>query len=156
MNIIGQLGRRLSMLFRRRQFDTDLEEEMRLHLELREQEKLRAGLTQPAAHSAARRQFGNSTTLKEKSHMTWGWQWFEDFVQDINYGVRAMLRSPGITVVALLSLALGIGANTAIFSLMDAVMLRSLPVKNPAQLVLMGDETWSGISDAFGVTQIYS
>ncbi len=156
MNIIGQLGRRLSMLFRRRQFDTDLEEEMRLHLELREQEKLQAGLTQPAAHSAARRQFGNSTTLKEKSHMTWGWQWFEDFVQDINYGVRAMLRSPGITVVALLSLALGIGANTAIFSLMDAVMLRSLPVKNPAQLVLMGDETWSGISDAFGVTQIYS
>lgn len=156
MDFFGEFGRRLSMLFRRRQFDADLEEEMRLHLDLREQQRLQEGLTQVDAHSSARRQFGNPTALKEKSHMTWGWQWFEDFVQDVNYGVRAMLRSPGITTVALLSLALGIGANTAIFSLMDAVMLRSLPVKDPSQLVLIGDETWSGISDAFGVTQIYS
>jgi predicted permease len=156
MDLFGELGRRLSMLFRRRQFDANLEEEMRLHLDLREQERLQAGLTQPEARSAARRQFGNPTALKEKSHMTWEWQWLEDLMHDVSYGVRAMLRSPGITVVALLSLALGIGANTAIFSLMDAVMLRSLPVKDPGQLLLMGDETTKGISDWFGSTQLYS
>jgi predicted permease len=156
MNFFGELGRRISMLFQRRQFDSDLEEEMRLHLDLREQQKRDAGLTGNEAHTAARRQFGNPTSLKEKSHMTWGWQWLEDIVHDAVYGARAMLRSPGITVVALLSLALGIGANTAIFSLMDAVMLRSLPVKDPGELVLMGDESWSGISDSFGLTQLYS
>jgi predicted permease len=156
MNFFGELGRRISMLFQSRQFDNDLEEEMRLHLDLREQQKRDAGLTETEAYSAARRQFGNPTSLKEKSHMTWGWQWFEDIFHDAVYGVRAMLRSPGITVVALLSLALGIGANTAIFSLMDAVMLRSLPVKDPGQLLLMGDETTKGISDSFGSTQLYS
>ncbi len=67
-----------------------------------------------------------------------------------------MLRSPGITVMALLSLALGIGANTAIFTLMDAVMLRSLPVKDPGRLVILGNGTVSGITDGFGRTDLYS
>src|SRR5215813_14481525 len=104
MNFFGELGRRLSMLIHRRRFDADLEEEMRLHLELREKERLKAGVTQIDSRSAARRQFGNPTSLKEKCHMTWGWQWFEDLLQDIVYGMRAMMRSPGITIVALLSL----------------------------------------------------
>jgi predicted permease len=156
MSFFGELARRLSMLFRRSQFDADLEEEMRLHLELREQQQLQTGMTPTEAHSAARRRFGNPTVLKEKSHRTWGWQWFEDLLQDINYGMRAMLRSPSITVVALLSLALGIGANTAIFSLMDAVMLRSLPVKEPGQLVLFGNGTDSGISDSFSNEDLFS
>ena len=81
---------------------------------------------------------------------------FESLLQDLNYGVRAMLRSPAFTIVALLSLAFGIGANTAIFSLLDAVMLRSLPVKEPSQLVLLGTGDWSGISDGFPVTELYS
>ncbi|HZY64002.1 MAG TPA: ABC transporter permease [Edaphobacter sp.] len=156
MSLFGESGRRVSMLFRRRQFDADLEEEMRLHLDLREQEHMQNGFTQTEARSVARRRFGNPTALKERSHMTWGWQWLEDLMHDVKYGVRSMLRSPGITIVALLSLALGIGANTAIFSLIDAVMLRSLPVKDPGQLVLMGDESWRGNSDAFALTQLYS
>jgi predicted permease len=157
MNFFGELARRLSMLFRRSQFDADLEEEMRLHLELRaQQQQLQAGMTQTDARSAARRRFGNPTMLKEKSHMTWGWQWFEDLLQDVIYGMRAMLRSPGITIVALLSLALGIGANTAIFSLMDAVMLRSLPVNDPEQLALFGNGTDSGISDGFPNEDLFS
>lgn len=156
MNFFGELVRRLSMLFHRGQFDGDLEEEMRLHLELREQQQLQAGMTQTNAHTAARRRFGNPTVLKEKSHSTWGWQWIEDLLQDANYGMRAMLRSPGITIVALLSLALGIGANTAIFSLMDAVMLRPLPVNEPEQLVLFGNGTDSGISDGFPNEDLFS
>ena len=88
--------------------------------------------------------------------MAWGWEWLESFIQDTAYGSRAMWRSPALTIVALLSLALGIGANTAIFSLLDAVMLRSLPVKDPAQLVLLGNGTASGITDDFARTQLYS
>ena len=88
--------------------------------------------------------------------MVWGWEWFESLLQDTAYGIRAMLRSPALTIVALISLALGIGANTAIFNLLDAVMLRSLPVKNPTQLVLLGNGSASGISDDFARTQLYS
>jgi predicted permease len=88
--------------------------------------------------------------------MAWGWDWLESFVQDIAYGSRAMLRSPALTIVSLLSLALGIGANTAIFSLLDAVMLRSLPVRDPAQLILLGKGNTSGITDDFARTQLYS
>src|ERR1041385_1417154 len=139
MNSLCELGRRFWMLIRRRQFDADLEEEVRLQLELRAQEQIRKGLSPKEARDAASRQFGNATLLTEKSHMEWGWEWLERFFQDNAYGTRPMLRSPALTIVALLSLALGIGANTSIFSLLDAVMLRSLPVKNPAQLVLLGN-----------------
>jgi predicted permease len=156
MDWLSELLRRLSMLAHRQQFDADLEEEMRLHLELREQDHIQAGLSTKEALQAASRRFGNATFLKEKSHMVWGWEWFESFAQDTAYGIRAMLRSPALTTVALLSLALGIGANTAIFSLLDAVMLRSLPVKDPAQLVLLGKGNASGISDDFARTQLYS
>jgi predicted permease len=129
---------------------------MRLHLELRQQEQVEAGLPASEARRAAYRNFGNPTAIKEKSHMTWGWQWLESFLQDINYGIRSMLRSPALTSVALLSLGLGIGANTAIFSFIDAVMLRALPVKDPSQLVLLGEGEWNGISDDFALTQLYS
>src|ERR1700728_1594416 len=156
MNWLSELLRRLWMLMRRQQFDADLEEEMRLHLELREQEQARAGLTPADARVAALRRFGNTTLLKEESYMAWGWEWLESFLQDIAYGSRAMLRSPALTIVALLSLALGIGANTAIFSLLDAVMLRSLPVRDPAQLILLGEGNTSGKTDDFARTQLYS
>jgi predicted permease len=156
MDWLGELLRRLWMLMRRRQFDADFKEEMRLHVELREQEQIQAGLSPREARQAASRRFGNATVLKEKSHMAWGWEWLESFVQDIDYGIRAMLRSPALTIVALLSLALGIGANTAIFSLLDAVMLRSLPVRDPAQLILLGKGNTSGITDDFARTQLYS
>src|SRR5215468_612142 len=88
--------------------------------------------------------------------MAWGWDRLEQFVQDATYGMRAMLRSPGITMVALLSLALGIGANTAIFSLIDALMLRSLPVKSPQELVIFGSGLDNGISDAFPNNELFS
>ncbi len=152
----GEVARRIRMFLERDKFDANLEEEMQLHVELRRQQQIEAGVAPEAARSAARRRFGNEAAIKEKSHMTWGWNWLETLLQDVVYGVRSMLRSPALVAVALLSLALGIGANTAIFSLLDAVMLRSLPVKQPSQLVLLGTGDWDGISDGFAITELYS
>lgn len=156
MNWLREFARRINMLLHRRQFDADLEEEIRLHLELRQRDHLASGMTAADAQGAARRRFGNTTILREDSHLAWGWEWLENLLQDMHYGVRAMLRSPVITLVAILSLALGIGANTAIFSLMDTVMLKSLPVQNPELLVLFGQGLEHGISDGFPNTQLYS
>jgi predicted permease len=156
MSMPGEILRRLHMLLRRGRFQAELEEEMQLHIELRRQQQMAAGLSPDAARFAARRKFGNATQIQETSHRTWGWDWLESFCQDIGYGTRALLRGPGITVVALTSLALGIGANTAIFSLLDAVMLRSLPVKDPQQLVLLGEAKEGGIGSGLVDTELYS
>ena len=156
MNKISEIWRRVGMLVRRGRFERELEEEMRLHRELKETELIADGVEENEARYAANRVFGNATILRERGHEVWGWEWIEHFVQDVSYGVRGMLRSPGTTLVALLSLALGIGANTAIFSLTDAVILKSLPVKDPAGLVLFGDGLDQGISDGFPNPWLYS
>jgi hypothetical protein len=93
---------------------------------------------------------------RETSHTIRVLGWFESLLQDTAYGVRSMLRSKALTGVALLSLALGIGANTAIFSLLDAVLLRSLPVKDPQRLVLLGRAQGSGVTHGFTTTELYS
>jgi predicted permease len=156
MSLTGELRRRLSMLLHRGRFQRELDEEMRLHLELRRQQQIASGIDPEAARWSAQRRFGNVARIKEKSHMTWGWNWLETFLQDAGYGLRSMLRTPAITVIALISLALGIGANTAIFSFLDAMMLRSLPVKDPQQLVKLGVRDWDGITDDFACTELYS
>ena len=141
MDWLHEFARRLRMLVQRRQFDTDLEEEMRLHLELRQQEHIESGMPPDVARYNARRRFGNVTALREKSQLAWGWEWLEQQSQDIRFGVRMLRKSPAFTAVAILTLALGIGANTAIFSLMDTVMLRLLPVQRPEELVQVGSMT---------------
>ena len=156
MSLTGELKRRLRMLFHRNQFRQDLDEEMRLHLDLRRDQQMAAGAHAEAARQAALRRFGNTTQIREKSQRAWGWEWLETLLQDAAYGVRSMLRTPGVTSIALLSLALGIGANTAIFSFLDAVMLRMLPVQAPQQLVKLGKSRMSGITDNFGTTGLYS
>jgi predicted permease len=155
MNWLRELARRLRMLMHRRQFDTDLEEEMRLHLELRQQQQIECGMAPDDARAAARRGFGNVTSLKEKSHMAWGWEWFEQLVHDMRYGLRMLRNSPGFAIVAVLTLALGIGANTAIFTMTNDLMLRTLPVRDPWRLVELlhqypGEPAFNGFSwDAY-------
>ncbi len=124
-------------LFRRSKPVDDLEEEIRSHLRMEEQENLESGMSLDEAHYAALRRFGNVTLAQERSREMWGWNWSETLWQDLRFGARQLRRNPGLASVIVLSLALGIGANTAIFSLIDAVMLKTLPVKQPEQLVLL-------------------
>lgn len=119
-----ELFRRLRFLLHRREFEQELEEEMRHHLAL----KAEAQGTAP---------FGNITLLKEESRAMWTFTFWEQLGQDIRYGLRAMAANRVFTTMAILSLALGIGANTAIYSYMDAVLLRTLPVRHPEELVIL-------------------
>jgi predicted permease len=115
----------------------DLDEEVRRHLEMAAKERMERGEEKSEAERAARREFGNVGLVKETTRDVWGWRWIEDFFEDARYGVRTLSKNPAFTTIAVLTLALGIGANTAIFSLIDAALLRSLPVRSADQLVLV-------------------
>ena len=124
-----ELLRCLQFLFHRADYERDLDEEMAHHLAMLAEDG------RPGA--AARRQFGNLTSLKEESRSMWTFGFLEQMAQDVRYALRAMAANPLFTATAALSLALGIGANTAIYSFMDAILMRSLPVAHPEQLAIV-------------------
>jgi putative ABC transport system permease protein len=144
MNQLLQLCRRLLFYWRREEFDRQLEEEMKFHLEMKAQENLSNGMSSEEALYAARRQFGNQTLLKEASRDMWSFHFLETLWQDLRYAVRMLLKTPGFTLIAVLTLALGIGATTAIFSVIYATLFESLPYPKSDQLVMVWSQASRG------------
>jgi predicted permease len=129
----------LQNLLRGRAMQRDVADEIESHLEERAAELMESGMPEQQAWQQARREFGNATQLAEQGREVWTWTWLEQLFQDLRYTLRTLRRAPGFTAVAVLSLALGIGGNTAVFSLLDGVLLKNLPVSRPEELRIL---TW--------------
>ena len=132
----------------RKKREHDLDRELESHLELEALEQQENGLSAEEARYAAVRALGNATLIKEVTREMWGATSIERLIQDLRYAMRVLSRSPGFSMVAILSLALGIGANTAIFSLMNTIMLKVLPIKDPARLFLISHSGSGNISES--------
>jgi predicted permease len=127
----------LRRVFGRREIYSELSEEMRAHLDEKVEELVEGGMSRKDAEAAARREFGNLGMIEEDGRAAWRWELIEDFWADVKYGMRGLRKNLGFTVVALLTIAIGIGANAAVFSVVDAVMLRPLRYPNSQELVAL-------------------
>jgi len=144
MRTLRRLASRLRALLGRSRMERDLEEEVGYHLEMKTREYAAAGMSEREAREAALRAFGNQALAREDSRAEWQFAAVESILRDVRYGARALLRTPVFSVTVALTLALGIGANTAIFTLIDRVLLRSLPVRDPGELVMLGSGSEMG------------
>jgi len=133
--------RRLLNWFRRAGLENDLERELRYHIDRSAADLVAAGFPEHEARRRAAAEIGRITQVQEEVRDVWLTRWLRDFIYDLRYSARSYLRTPGFTATAVLSFALGIGATTAIYSLVDQILLHSLPVREPERLVLID---WKG------------
>jgi predicted permease len=134
---LGKLWRKLTILARKRRAAEELDEEVRLHVELRAERLRQTGMEPEEAPYAASRKFGNRTLIAETSRETWSWRWLDHLARDLRYALRALRKSPSFSLVAILSLAVALGANTAVFSFARAIVMKQLPVANAGRLVIL-------------------
>ena len=147
--MLTDLAYRIRVLFSRRKVETDLDDELQFHLEQQADKHTCAGVPPNEALRRARIELGGIEQVKEETRDAWGMRLVESTAQDIAYAFRVLRKSPGFTAAVVLSLALGIGANTAIFTLMDAVMWRMLPVQNPESLLVVGRQQGENVQTGF-------
>src|SRR3984957_11768287 len=141
--------------FRLRRLEGDLDRELQYHIDRRVTDLIHSGLPEPEARRRVVLELGGATQLREEVRDIWLSRWLRDFVHDLRFSVRSILRSPSFTATAVLSLALGIGATTALYSLIDQIVLSALPVDHPERLVLFD---WSGeqLAETFGTDNLMS
>lgn len=140
---------RLQSLFRRKRNAQRLDDEIQFHVDQQIAENIAHGMSPQEACYSATRTFGNPTVLKEETRDTWGWTWLEQIVQDLRYGARALAKNPGVTAIVVITLALGIGVNTAMFSLLNGWLLRPLPVPLPEQITVLASQQKEGSNGNF-------
>lgn len=137
MRWLAQLRMKLQMLFARSEAGSRLDDELQFHLDQQIAENIDSGMTAEDARYAALRTFGNPALLREQSRATWNWNWLEFFLRDLRYSIRTLGRTPGFSVVAIAVVALGIGANVVLFTIVHSVLLKPLPFRDPGRLVTL-------------------
>ena len=144
MRWLAQFWTRTKMLFGRGKAEARLDEELRDHLERQIAENIAAGMSADEARHAAMRTFGNPALLRDQAHETWSWNWLDLLLRDVRYGMRTLTRTPGFAAIAILVMALGIGANVALFTIVRSVLFKPLPFRDPDRLVRLYESNPDG------------
>jgi hypothetical protein len=141
MRWMDQLAMKARLLFGRRRAAAQLDEELRFHLDQQIEEYVRAGMRRDEARATALRAFGNPALLRDETRTTWCWSWLEVWIRDARIAARTLWRTPGFSLIAIAVMALGIGANIALFTVVRGVLLRPLPFHDPDRLISLYEHT---------------